>query len=212
MVNRIEVLSSLGVSRETSAMLDAYVDLLSKWQRSINLVSPKSMEDLWRRHILDCGQLVGLAPRYARNWVDLGAGAGLPGLVVAILLKESGDHSRVTLIEANGKKAAFLKEAIRLTGVRAQVIQGRIEDAVNSGIPCDIVTARALAPMQELLRLSSTLFMNGAQGYFLKGQDVEAELTDSAKSWKMQVQLLRSLSDPNGRIVHVTALSKRAPD
>jgi 16S rRNA (guanine527-N7)-methyltransferase len=208
-MDRETVLKQLEVSRETTVALDAYVELLKKWQLRINLVATSTLPDIWRRHILDCGQVVNLAPATARAWVDLGSGAGLPGLVIAILLKERASGASVTLIESNGKKCAFLREAIRVTKAPATVTAGRIEDAVIRGMPCDIVTARALASMQDLFALASPLFMSGAQGFFLKGQDVAAELTESAKSWNVQANLLRSMTDPEGRIVHVTALSPR---
>lgn len=207
------VLKVLDVSRETAGRLRAYVELLLKWQARINLVAPSTLDDIWSRHILDSAQLLALAPPTARYWVDLGSGAGLPGLVLAILLAERPDAS-VKLIESNQKKAAFLKEAIRATGAPAQVLGARIEEAIAAGGvgPCDVVTARALAPLADLLRLSSPLLMKGARGLFLKGRDVEAELTEAAKSWTMQAEFIPSQTDSSGRIVRVTALAPRQPN
>lgn len=207
------VLETLNVSRETSERLMAYVDLLRKWQSRINLIADSTVSDIWRRHVLDCAQLLPLASPQAKHWVDLGSGAGLPGLVLAILLSERPGAS-VTMIESNQKKSSFLAEAIRITRAPARVITARIEQAITeqSALPCDVVTARALTSLSNLLDLASPLLMAGAQGLFLKGQDVDAELTEAAKSWKMNVELLPSQTDPSGRIVCVRALASRQPN
>lgn len=211
MLPRESVLARLGASRETAERLDVYVALLLKWQGRINLISRRTIGDIWSRHILDSGQIWLVKPRLG-YWCDMGSGAGLPGLVVAILGAEEVALREVLLVESNAKKCAFLREAIRATGVRARVMGERIEQAADAGMPCDVVTSRALASLQELFRLSSKLFMNGAHGLFLKGQEAAAELTESRKSWNVQATLLQSISDPTGRIVHVTALSRREPD
>lgn len=207
-----QAFEQLGVSRETFDRLSTYVDLLRSWQQRINLIADSTLGDIWRRHILDSAQLLPLAPLSARKWIDLGSGAGLPGVVLAILLAERGGGS-VTLIEANQKKSAFLTEAIRVTGAPATVLNKRIEAALSgpNRIACDVVTARALASLTDLLRLASPLLMAGAEGLFLKGRDVDAELTEAAKSWNMDMGLLPSQTDPNGRIVRVRALASRPP-
>ena len=199
---RERVLQRLDVSRETAARLDHYVDLLKTWQRVQNLVAPSTLAEVWSRHVLDCGQLVGLFPE-ARIWVDLGSGAGLPGLIVAILLHQRAD-THVHLIESNQRKAAFLREAIRTTGVRATVHADRIESVIGKGVvSADMVTARALAPLDALLTLAAPLLKTGAQAAFLKGQDLEEELTQAAKSWRIEFVLIPSLTDERARIVHV---------
>mgnify|MGYP000860386708 CR=1 FL=1 len=207
------VLETLNVSRETSERLKTYVELLRKWQSRINLVAESTLSDVWRRHILDSAQLLPLASPDARNWIDLGSGAGLPGLVLAILLRERAG-AFVTLIESNRKKSAFLAEAIRVTQAPARVLTVRIEQAISRQNPlsCDVVTARALASLPQLLNWASPLLMAGAQGLFLKGQDVDAELTEAAKSWNIKMELLPSQSDPSGRIVCVKALASRQPN
>ena len=146
------------------------------------------------------------------SWVDLGSGAGFPGFVIACTLADT-PGAQVDLIESNGKKAAFLREAIRVTGVPA-VVQGvRIEDfAAPSAGPIGVVTARALAPLPKLLTLAYPLLKTGALGLFPKGQDVEAELTEAAKCWKIQASLAPSRTDPKARIVVVRGLEpKRRP-
>ncbi|MFN8831944.1 MAG: 16S rRNA (guanine(527)-N(7))-methyltransferase RsmG [Labrys sp. (in: a-proteobacteria)] len=199
---RERVLQRLDVSRETAARLDLYVDLLKTWQRVQNLVAPSTLAEVWSRHVLDCGQLVALFSE-ARIWVDLGSGAGLPGLIVAILLHQRAD-THVHLIESNQRKAAFLREAIRTTGVRATVHADRIESVIGKGVvSADMVTARALAPLDALLTLAAPLLKTGAQAAFLKGQDLEEELTQAAKSWRIEFVLIPSLTDERARIVHV---------
>ncbi len=207
-----EAFERLGVSRETFERLSAYVALLRSWQRRINLIADSTVDDIWRRHIVDSAQLLPLAPSSAMRWVDLGSGAGLPGLVLAVLLANR-EGASVVLIEANQKKSAFLIEAIRITAAPAVVMNKRIETALSEPnlASCDVVTARALAPLTDLLKLASPLLMKGAQGLFLKGRDVEAELTGAAKSWKTDMELLPSQTDPNGRIVRVKALASRQP-
>jgi 16S rRNA (guanine527-N7)-methyltransferase len=174
-----EVLRNLAVSRETQDRLRAYVAELERWQTVKNLVGPATLDQIWTRHIADSAQLLRLAPT-ARRWLDLGSGAGFPGLVIAILLGEGAD---VHLVESNGRKCAFLRAAIRATGARAVVHEARIE-AVMSNFTgrIDIVTARALAPLVRLLPMVKDLLRTGAMGIFPKGQDLDAELTEATKS------------------------------
>jgi 16S rRNA (guanine527-N7)-methyltransferase len=200
--DRDQVLTQLGVSRETAERLDAYVALLKDWQRVQNLVAPSTLAEVWSRHVLDCGQIVGPFPQ-ARVWVDLGSGAGFPGVVIAIMVRETAD-AQVHLIESNQRKAAFLREAIRVTGARATVHAARAEDIVGRAVvKADMVTARALAPLSTLLDIAAPLLKNGAQAAFLKGQDIDEELTQAAKSWRIEAELIPSLTDRRARIVHV---------
>jgi len=190
--------------------LDIYVDLLRRWQDVKNLVGPRTLDHVWTRHIADSAQLLPLAPT-ARKWIDIGSGAGFPGLVLAILLRERED-GEVHLVESNSRKCAFLRAVSRETGARAQVHAGRIEDILPSLGQADVLTARALAPLTDLLDLGKDLLRTGAIGVFPKGQDLEAELTVAAKSWKIDYDIVPSVTDPQGRICIVRQLQEHGPD
>jgi 16S rRNA (guanine527-N7)-methyltransferase len=207
--DRDRALTLTPVSRETLARLDRMVAVLLDWQGRINLVAPSTVPTLWTRHIADSLQLLALAPQ-ARRWVDLGSGAGFPGLVVACALADEAD-AVVHLVESNTKKAAFLREAARHTGAPATVHAVRIEEFVQKFAgPVDIVTARALAPLDRLLKLASPMLKLGAQGLFPKGQDVEAELTKASKYWNIDAELVPSKTNPSSRIVVVSGLRRRS--
>jgi 16S rRNA (guanine527-N7)-methyltransferase len=190
--DRAEALRLTPVSRETLERLDRYVALLLQWQSKTNLVSPSTLPHLWTRHIADSLQLVRLAPN-AKRWVDFGSGGGFPGIVLACALADS--EGRVDLVERNAKKAAFLREALRITGGRGEVHLADIGDYVESSkAAADCVTARALAPLKILLGFSKPLVDRGAKALFLKGQDVESELTEATKYWNITPRLHRSLT------------------
>jgi len=193
------VLERFGVSRESGERLETYVSLLLTWQARINLIGP-SRDDIWNRHIGDALQLLALLPDNTRALADLGSGAGLPGLILAIV-RPIEAH----LFESNLKKSAFLREAARRTQAQAQVHNLRIEQAapVARTIKVQAVTARALAPLPKLLEYAVPFLENGAMGYFHKGQDVDAELTDATKSWKLQVEKHPSMTDSRGVILVV---------
>ncbi len=197
------------VSRETEARLDRFVALLLEWNAKTNLVAPSTLPELWTRHIADSLQLVDLAPG-ARIWVDLGSGGGFPGIPIACVLAGQS-NARVHLVESNGKKAAFLREAVRATGVPAVVHAERIENFGDSFMTeVHVVTARALAPLKSLCDQSFPLLSKGAIGLYPKGQDVEAELTETAKYWKVRSQLAPSRTAADGRIVIVRSLEPRS--
>ena len=188
---RAAFLSRVDVSRETLADLQIYADLLVKWQASINLVGPQTLSELWSRHFLDSLQVQRVVPE-ARRFVDLGSGAGFPGLVIALLLKgEPG--AEVILVESNGKKAAFLQAVIRATGAPARVVNQRIEQAMPSLPPPDVVTARALASLDQLIAWSFPLLKRGAIGLFPKGRDLDKEMADAARCWEMTADVIPSL-------------------
>ena len=207
--NRAAALQLTPVSRETLARLDRFVAALLAWQRRINLIAPATVPELWTRHIADSLQLAPLAPA-GRVWVDLGSGGGFPGMAIACVLAAI-PGAGVHLIESNGKKAAFLREATRLTDAPAIVHQGRITQMIGTiDEQVDVVTARAVAPLADLLALSEPLLKTGAQALFPKGQDVEAELTEAAKYWNIEAMLIPSKTDPRGRIVSVQRAQRRA--
>jgi 16S rRNA (guanine527-N7)-methyltransferase len=197
------------VSRETLQRLDAFVELLLTWNAHTNLIGASTVPHLWTRHIADSLQLLDLAPG-ARTWVDLGSGAGFPGLVIACALADT-PGAEVHLVESIGKKATFLRDAARLTGAPVTVHAERIERfmAVFPG-PAEVVTARALAPLKILIDQSVSLLKKGALGLFPKGQDVDAELTEATKYWNIKVNLAPSRTDAKGRVVVVQGLERRA--
>ena len=260
------------VSRETIARLTTYEGLLRQWQKAVNLVAPSTLDAVWHRHFADSAQLLPLASG-ARTWVDLGSGAGFPGLVIAILLAASpSPHAssawgegrgegrrhvptseqwaaphpnplpimpkaclrhdeergggtgagpaptpRVTLIESNARKCAFLREVVRQTGVSAagvavDILSTRIETAATQASlhGPDVVSARALAPLDKLLALAAPLFASSTVGLFLKGRDVAAELKAAESLWNFNVELVPSRTERDGRIVVVRSLEAKS--
>lgn len=203
-------LSLTPVSRETQKRLELFVDLLLSWQSRINLVSASTLSQLWTRHVADSLQLIDLAPE-ARVWVDFGSGGGFPGMPIACALADE-PGAIVHLIESNGKKAAFLREAVRITKVPAKVHRERAE---NYGESCQetvhAVTARALSPLKTLCDQAFPLAARGAVGIFPKGQDVDAELTEAAKYWSIEGSKVPSKTSPEGCIVVIRGLRARKP-
>ena len=208
--DRAAALALTPVSRETESRLDRYVQLLRQWQAKMNLVAPSTLPKLWTRHIADSLQLLALAPS-AKVWVDLGSGGGLPGVVLACALANT-PGARLYLVERNAKKAAFLREAVRVTGTPGMVYAQGIEDIVDSiKGPVDCVTARALAPLNQLVGFAEPLVKQGAKALFLKGQDVEVELTEATKYWSIQPILHSSLTGGQGWIVELDRIDRRHP-
>jgi 16S rRNA (guanine527-N7)-methyltransferase len=196
------------VSHETLARLDRYIDLLLEWQAKTNLVAPSTLPNLWTRHISDSLQLLALAPS-AKVWIDFGSGGGFPGVVLACAMAETPD-TMVHLVERNAKKAAFLREALRVTGAPGAVHLTDIGDSVDriaSRIDC--VTARAVAPLHQLIGFAEPLVSRGAKALFLKGQDVEVELTEATKYWNIQPQLHSSRTGGHGWIVEFDHIERR---
>ncbi len=190
-----------GVSRETVARLTAYVELLAKWQPTINLVGSDTLADPWSRHVLDSAQLLPLIPPTARRLVDLGSGAGFPGLVLAVM-----GAPDVHLIESDGRKCAFLREAARITGTAVTVINKRIEQVPP--LAADVVTARALAPLSRLLDWAVPHLGPGGVCLFLKGRGAEDELTATAKEWNIALDRVPSLTDPGGIVLQIREVAR----
>ncbi len=184
------------VSRETLARLDAYLGLLAAWSARINLVGRDTLKDPWRRHMLDSAQLLPYLPESTRSLVDIGSGAGFPGLVLAIL-----GVPGVELVEADARKGAFLREAARVTGAEV-VIHNRRSESVTPHI-VDVVTARAVAPLARLLDLSKPFLGPRTVCLFLKGSRVEEELTAARQAWTMRVERFPSRSDPRGVVLRL---------
>jgi len=198
--DRAKALALISVSRETSTRLDRFIAVLQTWQQRMNLIGSSTEATVWTRHVADSLQLLALAPE-AQIWVDLGSGAGFPGLAIACALADV-PGAEVHLVERSTKKAAFLREAAEAAGAPAIVHAERAEDFVkHPPARVDVVTARAVAPLPELLALAFPLLKRGARGLFLKGQDVDTELTEAAKCWNIAVTLAESQTDPKARIV-----------
>ena len=207
-VGRDEVLAAYNVSRETSEKLDRLVAELERWQRVKNLVGPGTLPNVWSRHIADSLQLLAICP-HAPRWADLGSGAGFPGLVVAASLPKSDDPV-VHLIESNSRKCAFLRAASRAIEAPAVVHEGRIASIADSlAGKVDVVTARALAPLRTLIEWSRELLKMGALGLFPKGREVQSELTDAAKSWTFEADLIPSRTSAEARIVLLRSVEER---
>ncbi|WP_213775582.1 16S rRNA (guanine(527)-N(7))-methyltransferase RsmG [Bradyrhizobium sp. dw_78] len=208
--DKIAALALTPVSRETEARLNRYVDLLLQWQAKTNLVAPSTLPTLWTRHISDSLQLLSLAPD-ARQWADFGSGGGFPGIVLACALAET-PGATVHLIERNAKKVAFLREALRVTGSPGIIHLSDIEDIVDSNLDrIDCVTARALAPLHQLIGFAEPLIKRGAKALFLKGQDVELELTEATKYWNINPRLHSSRTGGHGWIVELDHIERHNP-
>ncbi|MEW6766718.1 MAG: 16S rRNA (guanine(527)-N(7))-methyltransferase RsmG [Pseudomonadota bacterium] len=195
------------VSRETEKRLDRYVALLAEWQTKTNLIASSELPKIWTRHVADSLQLLQLAPR-ANRWLDFGSGGGFPGIVLACALAKK-ENARIDLVERNAKKAAFLREALRVTNSPGTVHLSSIEDYVESSkAPVDCITARAVAPLNSLVGYIQPLMKHGAKALFLKGQDVVAELTEATKYWTIEHRLHRSLTG-DGWIVEIESIVRR---
>ncbi|MBU2167747.1 MAG: 16S rRNA (guanine(527)-N(7))-methyltransferase RsmG [Alphaproteobacteria bacterium] len=186
------------------AELDRFRDMLAETNAVMNLVGPDTLPDFWSRHAWDSAQLLAMAPE-AKTWADLGAGAGFPGLILAILLKDNPD-AHIWLIDSLGKRCRFLSAVVETLELPATVIHGRAED--QKDIAVDVVTARAVAPMERLLGYAQPYMKRGAQAVFLKGERAEEELREARKSWQFTHELWPSQSDPRGRIVHIGSLRR----
>jgi len=203
--DRAIALAEHDVSRETIARLDAFVALLLEWQATTNLIAPSTIRSIWTRHVADSLQLLKFAP-HARVWLDIGSGGGFPGMIIAGALAPPAE---VHLVESNAKKAAFLREAARITSAPAKVHAVRIENFPQiSSLRPDVVTARALAPLPKLLGYIAPFMERGAQALLLKGQDVGEELTEASKYWRINADLVSSETDASGRILIVKGLQR----
>lgn len=197
---------SFDVPRETVEKLEAYEALLKQWQKAVNLVSPATLSDIWHRHFADSAQLA--APAGApKSWVDLGSGAGFPGLVIAILFANH-DNCIVHLVESNGRKCAFLAEVARQTGVRVHVHQKRIEAVAQDGAVgvADIVSSRALAPFDRLFGLAHRFFGSNTIGLFLKGREARQEIDGADPHWRFSHKIMPSLTSADGKIIEIRNL------
>lgn len=200
--------TAASVSRETLERLKKYAALLADWNSRHNLISRASMDDLWRRHLWDSAQLAPLIPASSKTLVDLGSGAGFPGLVLAELRPDL----KVTLLESTAKKCRFLKAVADELGLQPEIRQVRIEDAAPQRF--DVITARACAPLPDLLAYAQRFWNPGTRAFLHKGQNLAAELTQAGKSWRIDSEQHSSRSDPSGIILEIRELQRvrRKPD
>ena len=204
--DRARALALTPVSRETSDRLDRFVALLLATQHHTNLIGRSSIPQLWSRHVADSLQLLDLAPE-ARTWLDIGSGGGFPGLVIACALADR-PGAKVHLVESTGKKAAFLREVVAALELPGVVHHARIED-MRPDFAVDAITARAVAPLRTLLGYVAPWLKSGAKALLLKGQDVEVELTEAAKCWKIDAELVASRTNSTSRIMVIRGLRPR---
>jgi 16S rRNA (guanine527-N7)-methyltransferase len=200
----LQTISKLSVSRESLERIDAFLGLLFEWQRKTNLVSPASLPAVWTRHVIDSLQLLPHLNGPPRAIADLGSGGGFPGVILAI-----ASGRPVDLYESNQKKAAFLSEALRVSRATGSVRVGRLEEvATPAKGQYAYVTARALAPLPELLGYAAPFIASGATGLFLKGKDADLELTESSKSWRIKMDKQKSLTDSEAVLLAVKEISR----
>ena len=195
-------LKALNVSRETIDILKEYGKILKKWNNSINLVSRNSVSNLWKRHILDSAQLGSFLKFDIKTWVDLGTGAGFPGMVIAILAKDELSDLQMTLIESDKRKCVFLSEVARELDLKVRIISNRIEDCPY--LNADIISARALAPLKKLLMYLDLHGKKECKGLFLKGKNIKAELDECLGFTRFEIKTNYSLVDSSGVVVEVT--------
>lgn len=195
------------VSRETVDLLELYAAMLVQWQRTINLVAPSTLPDLWHRHFADSAQLLAYAPAGALAWIDLGSGAGFPGLVLAIMLRER-PGARVTLVECDSRKAAFLREVVRRTGAPVDIRVERAEKLSTQAkvTATDVITARALASLESLLALSRPWFGANTRALFLKGRDAGREIEEARGCWRFDCRREPSLTDAEASVLVIEHL------
>ena len=203
---RLSDLRGRDVSRETTDRLSAFVALLTRWNSRINLVSAATLQEVWTRHILDSLQIFDLAAVSGGHWADLGTGGGFPGLIVAIVAADEAPDLRVTLLESDQRKAAFLSAALRETGVRATVRAERIEAA--SPLAADIVSARALAPLGVLLGYAERHMSRSGKAFFSKGRNCDAELAEALASWRFRYQKHPSRTDSQAVILQIEDIAR----
>jgi len=196
----------LSVSRETFEALEAFVALVQRWNPAINLVSKSALKDLWDRHILDSAQLYSYCPAEARRWVDIGSGGGFPGLVVALLAREALPELRVTLVESDQRKATFLRQAAQALGLTVTVLSKRIESIPP--LEADVVSARALAPLVELLGFAHPHIRHGGVALFPKGARHAEELSEARKNWRFDLSLHPSLSESAAAILEIRNINR----
>jgi 16S rRNA (guanine527-N7)-methyltransferase len=204
--NAADFRAAFDVSRETTERLEAHLRLLARWNPRINLVSAATLPDAWQRHVADSAQLWRLRPPGARRWLDLGSGAGFPGLVIAAIAAEHAPETAVALVESDSRKAVFLTTAAREMGVAVTVHASRIEDLPPRG--ADVVSARALAPLAQLVPMLEKHRRPGGIGLFPKGRTVHKEIADAEAHWRFEHNIYASLIEQKAAIVEIGAIDR----
>lgn len=199
-----QLISDFNVSRETCEALGRYQTLLDKWAGQINLVGASTLSHFWERHVLDCAQILLVANNETATLADFGSGAGLPGLILACILRDRTASAHATLIEVSGKRCGFLREAARALEVSVSIRQEKIEVCTPLGV--DLVTARAFAPLRKLLGYAYPWAEKGAHLIFLKGEDVQRELEEASTNWSFQSRVTQSLTDSRGCLLEIVDL------
>ena len=205
MYSRQDFEAAVDVSRETMAHLITYADMLQKWQKAKNLVSNKTLPDMWRRHFLDSAQLYPLIKKYhseSATLLDIGSGAGFPGLVLSVM-----GFDTVHMVESNGKKCSFMQQVARQTGAGATIHSVRIEEMPL--FPVDIISSRACARILQLFTWAEGFITEKTEFWLLKGESVDDELTEVQKVWNMDVTKFDSLTEPTGVIVRLSDISRK---
>ncbi|MEP2782420.1 MAG: 16S rRNA (guanine(527)-N(7))-methyltransferase RsmG [Pseudoruegeria sp.] len=201
-----EFTSEFDVSRETLERLDIYAELLKKWNPAINLVSKKTIDEVWSRHMLDSAQISKLVKKSDKHWVDLGSGGGFPGMVAAILATDIDESISFTLIESDKRKSVFLRTVARETGVKVVVHDTRIESTPSQG--ADILTARALAPLDDLLEYCELHLKPAGRAIFPKGMSYQQEIVDAEARWDFSVQTIPSMTDAQAVLLEIKGISR----
>jgi 16S rRNA (guanine527-N7)-methyltransferase len=201
-----ELIPGLHVSRETEDLLKRHLALLSRWNARINLVSPATLARAWDRHIRDSAQLWPQAPAAPRRWVDLGSGAGFPGLVIAAIAADISPRTEVVLIESDGRKAAFLLAVLAETGLPARVLTARAEDVAP--LAADVVSARALAPLPQLLPLVARHLAPAGIALLPKGRQADAEIAAARRKWRFGRASFPSLTDREGHVLKLSGIAR----
>ena len=200
------LLDQLNVSRETIERLEKFEEVLLKWNPRINLVSKSSLTDLWQRHIVDSVQVFTSVEDAGESWVDIGSGGGFPGIVVAIMAAERSPKTKVTLIESDQRKSAFLRTAARECGVSISVLTERIEQAVPQN--ADILSARAVADLDALLEFSQRHLAVGGTAVFPKGVNWKKEVDKAAQRWRFDVEPITSLTETEAVILKIKGVAR----
>ncbi len=200
------MIDQLNVSRETIARLESLRDLLVKWNPRINLVAKSTIEDAWQRHIVDSAQIWPLADSQAQRWLDIGSGAGFPGLVIAAIAAEKAPHMQIALVESDQRKGVFLQTAAREMGISPTILSERIESLAPQN--ADILSARALAPLEKLLEFAEQHRNPNGICLFMKGANADSELTSAAASWHISAEKFPSMTDSNAVILRIGEMKR----